>query len=90
MIKENEIVFGRPLHDFNNKEIFYFCHINNLIVYTFDRFDFLEEMKNEKEKNMIGRGSINTLINQLVYKLSDEHPGSSFTILKTIEKLKQI
>jgi hypothetical protein len=50
----------------------------------------LEDIKSDREKNMVGKGSINTLIDQLIYKLSDEHPGSSFTILKTVEKLKNI
>lgn len=71
-----------------NKEILYFCYSYTLLDLSHDSYEFLEQIKSEREKNMVGRGSINILIDNLIYKLSYQHPGSSFTILKIVEKLK--
>lgn len=85
---ENEIKFGRPMIEKGNKEIYYYIHLKKLDQFSFDQFDFLEKFYSEREKKMVGEGSLNNLLSDFVTGLQTGYHGTSQTMLKTISRLK--
>ena len=67
--KDQEIIFGRPLSERLDKEVYYYCKLKGLFGFNFDSYSWIEKFYTEKMKRLPGSGNMNKLLNELIVGL---------------------
>lgn len=72
-----------------NKDVYFFAFLKKLFPHQIDKLDFMGQFYTERQRKMVGEGSLNILLADFVNNLQEGYKSTSQTMLRTISRLQE-